>query len=394
MPAVNTSLPINFQGLSPISSQLGQGLMPVEEKAAEPFLNDIWCGVLSERSRQIPNTPYVLSRVDDAVFNDQDLRLNAHGYDRDNPKDAIQKYEKAHQKSIWKRGWHAFTSTVFNLVTFCVPGILSLSAGRNKQRIDQKIILQTVRESVDKYPELKIRVMETAWSLMSPGDQVRWREHLSVIRTAQHDYIANKLAEKYPGHINQTAPTILYTGGRATGLLRVLYCSVDEYVALYWSDWGLKSTDSGSYRSHVYDYITEGQNVNWDAKYLEIKEGFEVTQPGEYTFLGSGDRKVWSFEGPCGMIDHGIGDVISMSKFAIVSNLSTTLNGSAVVSLLTNQAKAVAHEYYQRFKETVKSNVQVEVKEVHRVSDEALKEARCYFAGIMSRITPDKNEIS
>jgi len=347
---------------------------------------DRWLNIARKPSRAIDDTPYFLSRLGQASqLEHLEQRLNTHGYDKDNPQDALVKYEAAHPIGWLEKTWNEITDALFNLFTACVPKILSLSAGAEKQRIDQQVILSVVRDAVDKFPELKIRMLKEDFSLLNAEDQMLWHEMMSVIRQAQHDYIADELAKAYPGHIDQDAPTFLYTGGRACGLLRVLYCSVDEYVALYWSDWGLMSTDSGSYKAHVYDYITEGQNINWSGR----PEGFnpkdyEITEPGEYTFLGRGDRKIWSFEGPCGMVDHGIGDIISMSKFAVVSNLFSTLNMEQVGKLMSTQAKAVAHEYTQRIKEAL-GDVSVEVQNISHVSPDEIKKARDYFAVIIEK---------
>lgn len=352
----------------------------------EPQSEDQWCGVTKRPTRQIGDTHFFLSRLGKAEEPaEHEQRINKRGYDMDNPEDAIKKYETLHPESKAGKVWNWLCDGLFNACTLFAPKALSLSAGKEKQRIDQKVVLSIVRESVDKFPELKIRMSQEAFDLMDHRDQMRWHKKLAIIRAAQHDFIVQKLAEAYPNHIQQDAPTILYTGGRATGLLRVLYCSVDEYVALYWSDWGLKSTDSGSYKAHVYDYITEGNNVNWNARYLEHRpRDYEITEPGEYTFLGRGDRKIWSFEGPCGMVDHGIGDVISMAKFALVSNFSSTLNFQAVKSLLSTQATAIAHEYAQRLKDTM-GYTEITVTTPSRVSEAELEKARNYFAPILER---------
>ena len=349
---------------------------------------DRWLNIARHPLRSIDNTPYFLSRIGQAR-QPQNLepRFNRHGYDKDNPQDALVKYEATHPISWLEKTWNEITDFLFNLFTVFVPKALSLSAGVEKQRIDQQVVLSVVRDAVDKFPELKIRISNEDFDRLNAEDQMLWHEMMSIIRQAQHDYIANELAQAYPGHIDQNAPIFLYTGGRATGLLRVLYCSVDEYVALYWSDWGLKSTDSGSYKAHVYDYITEGQNINWSANPDNFNpKDHEITEPGEYTFLGRGDRKIWSFEGPCGMVDHGIGDVISMSKFAMVSNFFSTLNMEQVAKLISTQAKAIAHEYAQRIRD-ITGEVSCEVKNVSQVTQEELSKAQGYFAAIIEKAT-------
>lgn len=311
-------------------------------------------------------------------------RLNKDGYDRDNPKSAIETYEKHHPLSLKTRALNFITNSVFNVATLGIPQLLSLSAGKKKQRIDQKLVLNIVRESVDKFPELKIRLSSGQEQKMDPEKRIQWHENMAIIRQAQHDFIIDKLNEAYPGHINLDAPTILYTGGRATGCLRVLYCSVDEYVALYWSDWGLSSTDSGSYKAHVYDYIMEGQNINWKANHFsENSSDFEIAIPGEYTFLGRGERKIWSFDGPCAMVDHGIGDVISMAKFATLSNATNTLNFEAIGSLLSSQVGALAHEYGLRLKNTLGFS-EISAQMPKSQSEEKIKEAQNYFAEILA----------
>lgn len=356
------------------------------EKGTSEKASDMWCGVARERIRSIEGTPFFLSRTTSAVPDEGiEQRFNAHGYDMDDPKDAIAKYEAKHPVSIGTKIAHFFSDILFNVVTVGIPALLSLSAGKNKQRIDQKVVLRVVREAVDKFPELKIRISKEAFDRLDAADQRMWHEKMSIVRAAQHDYIANELARVYPHHINLDAPTILYTGGRATGLLRVLYCSMDEYVGLYWSDWGLMSADSGAYHSHVYDYITEGHNVNWNARYLDYKpRDYEVTEPGEFTFLGENDRKIWSFDGPCGMVDHGIGDIPSMFKMPVLNTVTTTLNMHSIGTFLSTQVQAVAHEYWQRMKDACGVS-EISVTPISCVSEIDLKSAQDYFARILER---------
>jgi hypothetical protein len=380
MKVTNTSL-IN-------NSQTNESIPLLENSSTTKNLenNDRWLGVRQNSLRTIDNTPYFLSRLGSACDPALVLpRLNRDGYDMDNPQDAITKYEQAHPQSWWETTWNEFSDLVFNLFVACIPKALSLSAGADKYRIDPKLVLQVVRESVDKFPELKIRISKEEFSLLDAPDQRRWHEMMAIVRQAQHDYITNELAKSYPGHIDQNAPTILYTGGRATGLLRVLYCSVDEYIALYWSDWGLMSTDSGSYKAHVYDYITEGHNINWsaNAENFDAKD-YEITEPGEYTFLPRGKRKIWSFEGPCGMVDHGRGDIISMTKFALISNFTSTLNLEQVGKLLSTEARAVAHEYAQRMRDVLGLS-DITIQDTTHVTQEQISTAQAFFAAIINR---------
>jgi hypothetical protein len=351
-----------------------------------PKSQDYWLGIAQNPQRTIENSPYFLSRLGSASEPlHVKARVNKQGYDKDDPQQALLCYEDRHPQSILEKAWNEFTDLLFNIFTACVPKTLSLSAGDTKQRINPKIILNIVRESVDAFPELKIRISKEAFAQLHAKDQIRWHDMMAIIRQAQHDFIADKLAKEYPGHIDQDAPTILYTGGRATGLLRVLYCSVDEYLALYWSDWGLMSTDSGSYKAHVFDYITEGHNINWSGNPEDFKtKDYEITEPGEYTFLGRNDRKIWSFEGPCGMVDHGIGDVASMLKFALVSNFSSTLNVEQVTKLLSTQAQAVAHEYAQRIKDQFGST-EITIQNKKHINAQEFKKAKSYFAPIIEK---------
>jgi hypothetical protein len=355
-------------------------------KKTEEALEDRWLGTARYPTREIKGTPFFLSRLDQACEpTEHSPRINRHGYDRDDPKDAIIQYEKAHPLTLGERIWDEITDNVLNFLTLYAPKLLSLSAGENKQRIDQKVVLKIVRDAVDKFPELKIRISKEGFDLMNDKDQVRWHKKMSIIRAAQHDYIIKELSKAYPGHIDPNPPTVLYSGGRAACLLRVLNCSVDEYLALCWSDWGLISTDSGAYKAHVFDYITEGNNINWNAHFLDFNpNNYEITEPGEYTFLGRNDRKIWSFEGPCGMLDHGLGKIPSMLPSGLQNNFTVTFNFEQASKLVSSQALAVIKEYEQRIKDSLGVTT-ITVEPTEQVSPEKLAKARDYFAEIQKR---------
>ncbi len=376
------------------SSSSGSEETPSSSTSSSDEYSDEWKVDDAAYQRHSVSSPYYLTRTTNAVPTSNAQRVNARGYDMDNPEDAIKKYEAAHPETVWDQISNFFSSTLVNIATLGIPKLLSASAGENKQRIDQKVILRITREAVDKFPELKLRMSEGAFEPLSADEKRQWHMNKAIIRAAQHDYIANELAKVYPNHINLDAPTFLYTGGRAVGLLRVLYCSMDEYVAIYWNPWGFSGTDSGAYSPHVFDYIIEGQNVNWNARYLDYNpQDYEVTEPGEYTFLGTGDRKIWEAK-ECGMIDHAVPrknddsngtNIMRMLDFATASNRNETKNWHAIGELLSTQMGALASEYTQRLKETLGIESEA-MTPISRVTEEELRTAKNYFVEFPERM--------
>ncbi len=150
----------------------------------------------------------------------------------------------------------------------------------------------------------------------------------SDCRQARLDHIISRLNELHPGRVETRPKWFLNRCGGAQFSAAFLHVSAWEYVLLCGSNVGITGADSGTYATDVWDFIIEGENYNVGADPLEP---VEVTRAGEYTFLGRGDRKVWSMSGPCWMIDYARGFMPLMSPFGLAENLTVSANPRALI---------------------------------------------------------------
>jgi C-8 sterol isomerase len=135
--------------------------------------------------------------------------------------------------------------------------------------------------------------------------------------------LIDRLATTYPGYIDRKPDWFLIRCGGAEFTIGLLYVAPHEYALLCGSNVGIVGADSGCYHADVWDFILEGENYNASA---DPFEPVEVTRAGEYTFLGQGERKIWSTSAPCWMIDYGRGLIPGMVGHGLLETLSVLGN--------------------------------------------------------------------
>jgi C-8 sterol isomerase len=157
--------------------------------------------------------------------------------------------------------------------------------------------------------------------------------------------VLSELDERRPGAVIQDPRWFITRCGGAEFAFTVVYAAVNEYVALCGSNLAMSAADSGSYYADVWDFVLEGENYNSGASPFEP---VEVTRAGEFTFLGAGERKMWSFAANTWMVDYARGFVPHMAIHGSTENATVALNMSAVRDTMLGVAKMALREHAKR----------------------------------------------
>jgi len=166
-------------------------------------------------------------------------------------------------------------------------------------------------------------------------------------RQSLFQYVIEALRERAPGRIAKEPRWFITRCGGAEFSLALLYAAANEYVALCGSNLGLTGADSGSYFADVWDFILEGENYNAGASPYEP---IEVTRAGEFTYLGAGDRKMWSVSKPTWMLDYARGVIPLMSGHACIENATVALNLAAIRNVLWDLGRMATREHIERLR--------------------------------------------
>jgi hypothetical protein len=145
-------------------------------------------------------------------------------------------------------------------------------------------------------------------------------------RTRMFRALIDRLATTYPGYVDRDPKWFLIRCGGAEFSIALLYVAPHEYALLCGSNVGIVGADSGCYHADVWDFILEGENYNTSA---DPFEPVEITRAGEYTFLGRGERKIWSLSAPGWMIDYGRGLIPGMVGHGLLETISVLGNVGA-----------------------------------------------------------------
>jgi hypothetical protein len=77
-------------------------------------------------------------------------------------------------------------------------------------------------------------------------------------RDAAFAQIIARLKCDYPGHIHDDIPWVFNNAGGAMGQMKLLHCSLSEYLILFGTPIGTEG-HSGRYASEVWDFIIDGE---------------------------------------------------------------------------------------------------------------------------------------
>ncbi len=158
-------------------------------------------------------------------------------------------------------------------------------------------------------------------------------------REAAFTQIIADLQQQYPGHIRADVPWLFNNAGGAMGQMKLLHCSLSEYLILFGTPIGTEG-HSGRYASEVWDFIIDGEM--WC--YLEGEFERSVYKPGDGAYLGGGRVKGYSVPEEAYMLEYARGPIVTMLPFGLADSIFSTVDVPTVAKTAWFYGKLVAGE--------------------------------------------------
>jgi C-8 sterol isomerase len=161
-------------------------------------------------------------------------------------------------------------------------------------------------------------------------------------KTEMFEFIGDELKRRYPTHITLDNPWIFNNAGGAMGQLKLLHCSISEYILLFGSPIGTEG-HSGRYTTEVYDFMLDGEMWCYHAGDFERV----VYRPGDAAYLGADRAKGYALPSGGFMLEYSRGPIPTMLPFGLADTCFSTLDRHTIGRTLWQYGKLVVKELAQ-----------------------------------------------
>ncbi|GBG38297.1 hypothetical protein [Mycobacterium montefiorense] len=132
--------------------------------------------------------------------------------------------------------------------------------------------------------------------------------------------IVDELKQIYPRYVSDKNPWLFNRSGGGQGQLKVLHCSMFEYLLLYGTPTGTPRR-SGREWIEVWDFVFDGELWCCEEGKLEPT----VYRPGRVAHLGKGRTMGWAVPSATFMLEYARGPVQAMPPFGVADSILNTL---------------------------------------------------------------------
>jgi C-8 sterol isomerase len=153
--------------------------------------------------------------------------------------------------------------------------------------------------------------------------------------------LADRLAERYPGHI-RTPDWVFNNAGGAMGSMLVLHASLSEYVIIFGSPIGTEG-HTGRFFADDYFCILEGEQ--WAYRPGELDR--QVYKAGDMHHLPRGTAEGYRMPDRCWALEYARGWIPLMLPFGLADSLSSTLDFPTVWKTFGLYGRHVVRELMQ-----------------------------------------------
>ena len=154
--------------------------------------------------------------------------------------------------------------------------------------------------------------------------------------------VEEQLAARYPKHIERGTPWIFNNAGGAMGQMKLLHCSLSEYVLIFGTPIGTEG-HSGRYGTEVYDFMLDGEMWCYHAGEFHKT----VFRPGDLAYLGPDRAKGYACPEGGFMLEYARGIIPSMLPFGLADTLLSTRDYVTMRRTLWQYGKLVVRELLQ-----------------------------------------------
>lgn len=151
--------------------------------------------------------------------------------------------------------------------------------------------------------------------------------------------LVDRLAERYPKHIDKSQRWMLNNAGGAMGAMTILHGSVSEYLILFGSPIGTEG-HTGRFWADDYFFILDGEQ--WFYHPGDLRK--RVFRPGDVNHMGRGLAGGYRIPEHCWALEYARGFIPSMLPFGLADAFTSTFDLQNVSTLLSVYAKQATRQ--------------------------------------------------
>jgi len=143
-------------------------------------------------------------------------------------------------------------------------------------------------------------------------------------------------------HIAQDTPYILNVAGGAMGAMKVLHCSLSEYILIFGTPTGTEG-HSGRHLADDYFHILFGEQLAAAPGTLLA----EVYNPGDMHLMKRGVAKQYKMPSATWALEYARGDIPSMFPFGLFDSILSTVDPITIWQTVYISIQLMMHELAQ-----------------------------------------------
>lgn len=154
--------------------------------------------------------------------------------------------------------------------------------------------------------------------------------------------VEEQLAARFPKQIDRTSPWIFNNAGGAMGQIKLLHCSISEYILIFGTPIGTEG-HSGRYATEVYDVMLDGEMWTYHAGEFQRT----VYKPGDLAYLGPDRAKGYVLPQGGFMLEYSRGFIPAMLPFGLADTLFSTRDHVTMRRTLWHYGRLVVRQLLQ-----------------------------------------------
>ena len=180
------------------------------------------------------------------------------------------------------------------------------------------------------------------FELLASVTEVTVTGNVSTVITTESPALSTSLTSKQILELPTNLRSVFNNAGGAMGQMKLLHCSITEYVILFGTPIGTEG-HSGRYGTEVYDFMLDGEM--WCYHPGEFERA--IYKPGDAAYLGPDKAKGYAVPSHAWMLEYSRGIIPTMLPFGLADTVFSTLDRKTVGRTLWQYGKLVVKELAQ-----------------------------------------------
>lgn len=156
------------------------------------------------------------------------------------------------------------------------------------------------------------------------------QEGANLADEERFEYIHQRLAECYPGHISDRLNWVTMSSGGCIYAVAIFHASLTEYLLIFGNSIGT-SGHTGRHWTEIYDFVIDGElwYFKEECPYKKI-----VHQAGDRYYLAPHHSESLRIRDRAWVLEYARGPIISILPFGFAGSIFTTLDFKTILRML------------------------------------------------------------